>query len=437
MTSALNNLARIHLLKNNISLAKQYAGKAYTLSKELGFPENIKKAASLMKEINFKSGNYKAAYDFFLEETLMRDSLEKKDNYKLAQQKQAKYFYEKIHESDSIAFAEQKKIRDEKQMAELEKQQAQLQVKENQQIFLFVGVGILILFIGFLYNRFMVIRSQKKIIEQQKILVEEKNREVLDSITYAKTIQDAILPSRELLNQYLKNGFVLYKPKDIVAGDFYWMYQKEKYIFVAVADCTGHGVPGAMVSVICSSALNRAVKEFNLVDPGKILEKVRELVIETFSKSEKEVYDGMDISLCCFQHLDENMQMSSAESLSENSILHWSGANNPLWIIRNNKLLEFAPDKQPIGKYFQAEPFTTHKIEIKKNDSLYMFSDGYADQFGGAKGKKFKYSNLQKIILDNVDLNPELQSKKLDRAFYDWKGDLEQIDDVCIIGIKI
>jgi serine phosphatase RsbU (regulator of sigma subunit) len=100
-------------------------------------------------------------------------------------------------------------------------------------------------------------------------------------------------------------------------------------------------------------------------------------------------------------------------------------------------LLEFAPDKQPIGKYFQAEPFTTHKIEIKKNDSLYMFSDGYADQFGGAKGKKFKYSNLQKIILDNVDLNPELQSKKLDRAFYDWKGDLEQIDDVCIIGIKI
>lgn len=430
MTSSLNNLSRIHLLKNNTPLAKQHAEKAYDMSKELGFPENIKKASSLLKEISFRNGNYKEAYEYFLEETLMRDSLEKKDNYKLAQQKQAKYFYDKIHVSDSVAFAEQKKIRDEKQKAELK-------IKENERLYLYIGVSLLIIFIGFLFNRFRIIQKQKKIIEHQKLLVEEKNKEVLDSIKYAKGIQDAILPSSESLNKYLKNGFVLYIPKDIVAGDFYWMEQNEQFIFVAVADCTGHGVPGAMVSVICSSALNRAVKEFNLTDPGEILDKVREIVIDTFSKSENEVYDGMDISLCCFHHLDSEMHFTNEKTDKNHSKLYWAGANNPLWIIRNGEVLNFSPDKQPIGKYFELQPFITHVIEIKKDDTLYLFSDGYADQFGGLKGKKFKYSNLQKLLLKNVNLNPEIQKSKLLSNFHEWRGDLEQVDDVCIIGIKI
>lgn len=454
MISSLHNLAKIHLMNNELSLAKVKAEKAYSLSKELAFPENIRKAASLMKEISFRNGNYKAAYDYFLEEIQMRDSLEKKDNYKLAQQKQAKYFYDKIHESDSIAFAEQKKALAEKQKMRDEKQKTELKLKENQQIFLFAGVGALIIFTGFLYNRFKITSKQKKIIEHQKLLVEEKNKEVLDSINYAKRIQDAILPSRESLNKHLKNGFVLYIPKDIVAGDFYWMEKIGDYTFIAVADCTGHGVPGAMVSVICCGALNRAVKEFNLTDPGKILDKVRDLVIDTFSKSENEVQDGMDISLCCFYHPNGEINFSDGNNKSK---LYWAGANNPLWIIRkkngvessqnafdeknkfngNYMLTEVKANKQPVGKYLDHEPFTTHSIEIFKNDLIFLFSDGYTDQFGGDKGKKFKYSNLQKLILESANQSPDSIHEKLQIEFDKWKGDLEQVDDICVIGVKL
>ena len=267
---------------------------------------------------------------------------------------------------------------------------------------------------------------QKTIIEQKK-LVQEKQKEIIDSITYAKRIQEAILPPENYWSKYLKNSFILYKPKDIVAGDFYWMENtstgKDNFIFFAAADCTGHGVPGAMVSVVCSNALNRSLLEFNLTDTGKILDKTRELVIATFGKSDQEVKDGMDISLC-------RLNLTTHE-------LQWSGSNNPLWYIQNNELKEIKPDKQPIGNYAEQRPFTTHTLQLEKGDALYIFTDGYADQFGGSKGKKFKYKQLEEKLLTIHTLELTQQKEILDQTFEEWKYNLEQIDDVCVIGVRV
>lgn len=254
-------------------------------------------------------------------------------------------------------------------------------------------------------------------------LIAEKNKEILDSIQYAKRIQDAILPSMTSMQQTLRNSFVLYKPKDVVAGDFYWMEQYNDKIYFAAADCTGHGVPGAMVSVVCSHALSKALLEENITKTGKLLDRTRELVINRLAKSGEEVKDGMDISLC---------------SIDFNSLtLQWSGANNPLWIIRNGELIEYKHDKQAIGVQDNAKPFTTHTIEVQKNDMLYIFTDGYQDQFGGAKGKKFKPSQLKEKLLAIHNQNMHEQKQYLDNFIENWKAGEEQIDDILVIGVRL
>ncbi len=260
-------------------------------------------------------------------------------------------------------------------------------------------------------------------LKEQKEIVEEKQKEIVDSITYAKRIQEAILPPESQVNALLPNSFILYKPKDIVAGDFYWMDETNEGVLFAAADCTGHGVPGAMVSVVCNNALNRSVREFNLLDPGAILDKTKELVVEQFEKSAEEVKDGMDISLCRLQGTD----------------LFWAGANNPLWIIRKGSdvIEEYKPNKQAIGKTYETAPYDTHKISLNSGDVFYIFSDGYADQFGGKKGKKLKNANLKKLLISNADMDMAHQKEVLNEMFEDWKGEFEQLDDVCVIGVRI
>ena len=342
--------------------------------------------------------------------------------------------------------------------AEAEKKQAdELSKRRTQQLYGMIGVSLLVLCMLFLIFRGYrqkqkankeltekndLINQQKKEVEHQKELVDEKNKEITDSINYAKRLQEAILPPLAAIQQTFPDSFVLYKPKDIVAGDFYWMHEAideagNKKTFIAAADCTGHGVPGAMVSVVCSNALNRTVKEFGITETGKILDKVRELVIETFEKSVSEVKDGMDISLMCIENHD-----------SENNTtkITWSGANNPLWYIEkdvsssaveNRQIIEIKADKQPIGKYDALNPFTTHQLELPKNTSFYMFTDGYADQFGGEKGKKFKYKQLVDKISSIQHLKMQEQHEMLNKTFENWKDKLEQIDDVCVIGIRL
>jgi serine phosphatase RsbU (regulator of sigma subunit) len=252
--------------------------------------------------------------------------------------------------------------------------------------------------------------------------IELKNKEITDSITYAKRLQDAILPPEKLVKSYLPDSFILYQPKDIVAGDFYWMETIDDLVFIAAADCTGHGVPGAMVSLVCSNALNRTVKEFGISDPGKILDKVCELVMETFEKSEGDVNDGMDISLLV---IDRNSKE-----------LKWAGANNPLWYIQNGELKELKADKQPIGNYIEAKPFSTKCLALEEKMELFLFTDGYADQFGGPLGKKFKYKQLSNLLLQHSAFPVEEQKNILAKTISDWKGALEQVDDILVIGIR-
>jgi serine phosphatase RsbU (regulator of sigma subunit) len=258
-------------------------------------------------------------------------------------------------------------------------------------------------------------------IEEQRYLLEEKNKEITDSINYAKRIQEAILPSSKYVQECLPDGFIFYKPKDIVAGDFYWMEKKDGSMLFAAADCTGHGVPGAMVSVLCNNALNRSVREFGLTDPGAVLDKTRTLVIREFEKSDEDMKDGMDIALCSIKGLD----------------LSYAGANNPLWIVRNAKIFETKADKQPIGKHDKSKPYTTHYIRLEKGDCIYIFSDGYVDQFGGEKGKKFMAKNLKKLLLGIQDKSMIEQKTIIDDAFEVWRGKEAQVDDVCVIGLKV
>ncbi len=258
-------------------------------------------------------------------------------------------------------------------------------------------------------------------LKYQKEQVEIHNLEMKDSIRYAKRIQKAILPPAKFVRACLPNSFGLYKPKDIVAGDFYWLESVDDKVIIAAADCTGHGVPGAMVSVVCHNALNRCVREFSLRDPGEILDKVNELVEETFGKSEQEVKDGMDIALC---------------SLKGNKLLY-AGANNPLWIIQDGAILETKADKQPIGSFNEHKPYTTHSFDLENGDTFYIFSDGFVDQFGGPRGKKFKPKALRKLLLSIQDKNMKDQKVLIDEAFENWKGDLDQVDDICVIGVRV
>ncbi|MCG8574796.1 MAG: SpoIIE family protein phosphatase [Flavobacteriales bacterium] len=252
----------------------------------------------------------------------------------------------------------------------------------------------------------------------------KENKEVIHSIEYAKHLQDAVLPPDDYLASLNKDMFILFRPKDIVSGDFYWFAQcdiEDDCLFFAVADCTGHGVPGALVSMICNNALDRAVKEFFLKEPADILNKVREIVIAQFSKSQEMIQDGMDIALC---------------RLKGNELVY-SGANNPLWIVRNNKLLEWKADRQPVANYPNPKPFTSHTVTLQKGDSIYLFSDGFADQFGGANGKKFKQKNLKKSLISLEKKDALLKHQKLEQIFDNWMDGFDQIDDVCVLGMNL
>lgn len=262
-------------------------------------------------------------------------------------------------------------------------------------------------------------------IQTAYVTLEKQHKEIKDSIKYAKRIQNAILPNVELMKENFKDCYVLYMPKDIVAGDFFWMEKTDDCIYFAAADCTGHGVPGAMISVICSNALSKALLEDRIRSTGKLLDKTRELVIQNLAKSGEEVKDGMDISLCCLN--------------LKTSVLYSSGANNPVLILRkeSSDFDIIKADRQPVGLFSYAKPFKEHKTQLEKGDKIYIFTDGYQDQFGGTKGKKLMSKNFKKLILDSNQLSMSQQKDSLENQFNDWRGDLEQIDDVCVIGVEI
>lgn len=396
-----NIMGKIYERKGDQQKAIQYNQRALDLSKKIGVVAAIRESSKSLYQNYKKLGNYDDALEMHELYIAMRDSVKNEESQQ-----------ELIRQELSYKF---------------EKQQAVAEERERQQgnIIIAIGIGsILVLIFAFMaINRLRIANKQKLVIEHQKNLVEEKQKEILDSILYAKRLQDAILPSLSLFREHFPESFIFYKPKDIVAGDFYWMEKYEDLILVAVADCTGHGVPGAMVSVVCSTALNRTVLEFGITEPGKILDKTREIVLETFTKSYQDVKDGMDISLVSI----------NTKTLE----IKWAGANNPLWYISDNEWNSITADKQPIGRSFDPHPFQTHILQLKKGDVLFLFTDGYADQFGGEKGKKFKYKPLQEMLKNNSPLPMSTQEDLLEATFEEWKGEMEQVDDVCIMGIRI
>lgn len=289
--------------------------------------------------------------------------------------------------------------------------------------FLIAGAVVLLIILFFVFRAYRLKRRASALMEREKLHVEEKNRNIVDSIQYAQQLQQAILPPIENITNAFKESFLIYKPKDIVAGDFYWLMEDDDYKLWAVADCTGHGVPGAMVSVVCSNALNRATKEKGLRVPGAILDEVRTLVIDTFKESQREVKDGMDIALCVYHKATGTYQ--------------FAGANRPLWCVKKSgELLEIKGNKQAIGFQHQMEPFSSIPIPALQGDSIYLMTDGFVDQFGGPNAKKYMASRL-KLKLSEISSQPfDLQKMNLEWDFNQWRGDQEQIDDICILAIK-
>ena len=431
----LNHLATIYFEKGNIKDAIQFSERSMDLGKEMNSLTHIKTAAELLWKINKKINNTGKALEMYELYIQIRDTLQSEENRMEIMRHEFEYQYEKQVAADSILAAESNKIKD----AELYTKNLESKQRKMQNYILLGILAFTLILGGIIFHRFRVTKTQKGIIESQKSQVDQaydileiKNREITDSIKYAQRIQNAILPANKHIKDCLKDSFILYQPKDIVAGDFYWLEQRDGKILFAASDCTGHGVPGAMVSVICVNGLNRAVRENGLTEPGKILDKTREIVIAEFEKSDDDVKDGMDISLC---------------SLSTDTMqLEWAGANNPLWIFRYDKqqIEEIKPDKQPIGKVENPAAFTTHQIKVNKGDIIYLITDGYKDQFGGENlpdgrvgGKKFKAAHLKKLLLSIHHESMETQKKILADTFETWKGNLEQVDDVCILGVRI
>lgn len=429
-----------------------YLLKAIDVLKVVGNKAQMKDTYRALAVCNEQLKNYKEAYRYQQLYANIKDTIYNEENSRQTTEMSAKYESEKKEKEIVL------------QKAEISTKEAE---NKKQELFLMliaaiaVAAGVIAVVI---FRSLGVARRQKRVIEKQKHLVDEKNRhieekqkEIIDSITYAKRLQQAILPPVEMVRKHLPESFVLYKPKDIVAGDFYWFEvgppppsgSRGATLFLAAADCTGHGVPGAMVSVVCSNALNRAVKELGLHDTGKILDSVTDMVLETFEKSASEVKDGMDISLL---KLEFSPSLSRGEG-TEGPVpevgrirsVQWSGANNPLWYFQNGKLIEIKADKQPVGKYDNRKPFTTHTIELTSSPNggiqegaiFFLFTDGYPDQFGGPKGKKFKYSQFEKLLLANHHLPMDEQKDILDITIDGWRGKLEQVDDICVIGIKV
>jgi serine phosphatase RsbU (regulator of sigma subunit) len=281
-------------------------------------------------------------------------------------------------------------------------------------------------------SAFLQLKENERLVREQNVFLEqkvqerttelvEKNKEILDSIHYARRIQSTLLAQEQFVKKYVLEHFILFKPKDIVSGDFYWASQKENRFYLAVCDCTGHGVPGAFMSLLNISFLNEAVNEKNISRPNEILNHVRQRLIENISYEGRQ--DGMDGILLCID-------------LSNNKMSYAAAYNRPL-LVRNKVLLELKADKMPVGKGEKEESFALFELDLQPKDSFYMYTDGYADQFGGPKKKKFLYKQLEELIRTSSDMPAKEQMECMVEKFESWKGDCEQVDDVLVIGIKM
>jgi len=406
MSTTNSNIGEVYYKKGLFKEAKIYFLRSISDAKKINSRESLKHVYLWLSRTEEKLNNYDSALVYYKLNRAYHDSILNAAN--IGQQAEIELNYQ---------------FNKEKEVARLKQEE-----KDRQYNIILIAVSsglILILIFSILFFRkWKQTQAQQNLIEEKNELVQKKNDEITASISYAKRIQKAILPSEVSLQEAFPNHFVIYIPKDIVSGDFYWLNEIESTRFLAVADCTGHGVPGAMMSVVCHNALNRSVHEFRKLTPAEILNKTRELVISELSNHDKSVADGMDISLCAFK--------------KNSNVLYWAGANNPLWIYRKESasIEEIKADKQPIENHRDPTPFTEHELALHEGDRVFLFSDGYQDQFGGSKSKKLMRKGFREAILNSIDRSLNDQVLFLRNVFFDHKGTLEQVDDVCVIGFE-
>ena len=405
--------------------AEKYLNEALEVAAKTGVKQYIRymDIYTTLYELDYAQGNYKDALDDLNLMYLYRDSATSQEHQNAIQEMQLIYNTEKQE-------AELEILKKDNAIAENEKKRAQEESEYQSTITSYLSVGgIIVLLLGiFVFIKYResqkqkaLISEQKHMMEFQKALVEEKNKDITDSMIYASSIQKAIITSDDYFKEMFRDFFVIYKPKDIVSGDFYWAYEtKDGKKLIAVGDCTGHGVPGAMMSMLGTAFLNEIVIERKTMRPGVVLERLRKQVKRALQNNESK--DGMDMSFC----------------LIEGSKMTFAGANLPVYVVRDGELTEIKGDKQPIGyQPTEEKPFTEHVFELQENDTLYLFSDGYADQFGGEKGKKYKYKTFRDRLKVVSQKALKEQREIITQEFDQWKGELEQLDDVCVVGVKI
>lgn len=417
---SLSNMGNTLVKMDRSAEAKKVLLRAMDIAKKLGYMEmQLDVAANLIPAFE-KLGQYKEAIEYSSFYIHLKDSLTDEDN--------------------RLAFAEmQAKLDNAVQKHEIENLQKDKLIDaekaRRQNLLIYFGTGAIILFSVLLliifrsYNQKkkinILITEQKNEVELQRNMVELKNREIVDSINYAQRIQQAILLPEGEFRKEFADAFILFKPKDIVSGDFYWFAESDENKIIALADCTGHGVPGGFMSMLGFEILQDVILREEVHTTSEALAFLDKKVTDTLNKNSKSYRDGMDMALCAFNKASGK--------------LSFSGANRPIVHISNGILTTYKPDKHTIGGAIDdmEKVFSSVEINIRQGDHIYLFTDGYADQFGGTKSKKFKFKQLADLFLSISDKNMTEQKMILETTFDEWKGNLEQVDDVCVIGIKI
>jgi len=415
-------LGKVYILQKKYAEAEKLILKSLNDSKD-GKLLNLETQANYkMYEIYEAKKEYAKALQYHLRYSVLNDSLNNTERNNAASELEKKYQTEKKQ-------VEIGKLNAEKKISDSESKQ-----KNRLLIFAFIGVALVLCALGFAIFAFINKRSANRRLEVlnkevllQKDELQDKNKNITDSILYAQRIQNVLLTSQSYIRENLTRFFILNKPKDIVSGDFYWAVRQDNHFYFMVADCTGHGVPGAFMSLLGINFLNEIVLERRITSPEQILNNLRSEIMKVFTdkgNADSQINDGMDCVLCKFDLATDTLQFAAA--------------NNPIIVIRNGEIIQLTGNKMPVGKSPKDhEPFTLHTFQLAKKDSLYMFTDGFPDQFGGASGKKFKVKNVKQLLL-SVALQPiEAQQKLLNDYFEDWKGSLEQVDDVLMIGVNI
>ncbi len=433
MLASMENLGSIFIALEKYDDAIAISQQVINIAQRLGSKEDLKFSYINLKDAYEGKKDYPMANVILNKLMSIKDSLRNIDNANQIVELETKFkTKEKEIELNEIKLLQQLK----------EKENSEKLQRKNYFIIILAIVGTLILFIGILLlKRYKekqqiadAINKKNEAIEAQKILIDkayyelsEKNKDITDSIKYAQKIQLAVLPSHKFILDELKKTntehFILFKPKDIVSGDFYWFHKTDKALFYVTADSTGHGVPGGFMSMLGINLLNEIVIERGVTNPGDILNRLREEIVRSLKTDDGYSKDGMDAVVCKIDF--------------ESNILEYAAANNPIYLIRKNELIVLSAQKMPVGYSDIMDSFETKSISIEPADSIYTITDGFADQFGGPKGKKFKYKQLKELLVSISNVSMQSQLSTLDETFENWKGNLEQVDDVCVIGIKI